>query len=165
MNDRTKTAAQAIRAALKSELSANSKKVSVRIDRYSMGSAIHVEIKDASMKFAEVHAIASAYEEVRRCEISGDILSGGNMYVSVGWSHGARGERAARHVDAVKEAMQGAGAHGGFYDVSSARGVSVVTDGVGGFQLFKGGAAGMHVNTAETAAAIVADYVDELAAA
>lgn len=73
--------------------------VSVRSESYSMGSSVYVRIKDTTAAcFATVEAIATAHERVRR-DGYGEILGGGNMYVSVDVDHDAIVESHAEHVD------------------------------------------------------------------
>lgn len=55
--------------------------VSVRGDY----SSIRCEIKSASVSFEVVKAAAYKHHHVRRCEISGDILCGGNTYVNISY--------------------------------------------------------------------------------
>lgn len=74
--------ANEIRARLKA-LKINSKKVSVRIERFAGGSGINVKIKDAIIDEKVVAKIAYDYQRIDRCEFSGDILSGCNVYVEV----------------------------------------------------------------------------------
>ena len=76
--------AKEIRNRLKAELGLNSRQVSVRSSR---GSAIHVTIKVPVAK-SPIEAIAKGAECVRRCEFSGDILSGGNTFVFVEYEEG-----------------------------------------------------------------------------
>ncbi|OMD09838.1 LPD29 domain-containing protein [Paenibacillus odorifer] len=56
-------------------------KFSVRSSRFSMGSSVDVSWTNMPSRSA-VEAIISKYDRVRRCEYTGEILSGGNMYVS-----------------------------------------------------------------------------------
>ena len=74
---------KAIRAELKRRHGYTSRQVSVRKDSYSMGATIYVTIKDASIKLSDVEAVASAFGTVRRCEVTGEILGGGNTYLAV----------------------------------------------------------------------------------
>jgi len=60
-----------------------SRQVAVRSESFSMGSSITVTIKAAGIPLATVHEIAERAEHVRRCEVTGDILGGGNRYVTV----------------------------------------------------------------------------------
>lgn len=80
--------AAAIRAALKAR-HISSRQVSIRAEYFSMGSAIRVSIKDAAVPLALVKAIAEDHESIRRCEMTGDILSGGNRYVTVSYAQSA----------------------------------------------------------------------------
>src|SRR3972149_5470657 len=83
----TTKAASEIRAALKAAHGWTSKQVSVRNESYSMGSSVHVVIKDAEVALREVSRIATAHENIYRDD-SGEILSGGNSYVHVSYAHG-----------------------------------------------------------------------------
>jgi len=56
-------------------------KASVRSEQYSGGSSIYVKVKKGSVQ--EATEIAKKCEKISRCEASGEILSGGNRYVSV----------------------------------------------------------------------------------
>jgi len=71
-----------IRQALKAKGITN-KQVSVKSKSYSMGSSIHVTIKDLSISRKMVEEIANKKESVRRCEVTHEILSGGNQFVFV----------------------------------------------------------------------------------
>lgn len=93
-----------IRKTLKSKHNISSRQVSVRADSFSMGSAIRVRINDANIAIDVVKAIASSAESIRRCEISGEILSGGNRYLSVSYSQDALDAIAARWLGAVDAA-------------------------------------------------------------
>lgn len=68
--------ADRLRAALK-QAGFNSRQVSVRHDH----STLRVTIRDASVSLTRVQEIAGAFESVRRCEATGEILLGGNCYV------------------------------------------------------------------------------------
>lgn len=82
----SKKSAQQVREAIKA-LGYGPRQVSVRNESYAGGSSVRVVVKDAAVDFAAVEAAASAYQSVRYCHASGEILSGGNMYVSVCWDH------------------------------------------------------------------------------
>lgn len=82
----TKGGALGIAAAIRSELKArgwNARAVSVRADRYSMGATIYVTVKRSDVPISTVRTIAQAQERVDRCERTGEILSGGNIFVRV----------------------------------------------------------------------------------
>lgn len=77
-----KEKAAAIRKELK-KLGVTNRQVSVRSRNSGYDEAIDVTIKDLKVNKAKVEAIANRYEYIRRCEYSGEILSGGNTYVFV----------------------------------------------------------------------------------
>lgn len=81
-------AAASIRQALKAK-HITARQVSVRADQYSMGSTIHVRIKDSTVRKAVVEEIANAHEIVHRDSSSGEILCGGNRFVDVGYTEEA----------------------------------------------------------------------------
>ena len=76
------TPAQAVRAALKAE-GFNARRVTVRHQH----STLYVTIRDACASLSKVKAIADKYSVVRRCEATGEILCGGNIFVDVAYSH------------------------------------------------------------------------------
>jgi hypothetical protein len=79
-----------IRAELKAKHKWSSRDVSVKADHFSMGSAIRISIKNPAVPLAAVKEIASAHESISR-DASGEILSGGNRYLDIGYS--SRGAR------------------------------------------------------------------------
>lgn len=76
-------AAAEIRSELKTRYGWTSRQVSVRASSFSGGSAIDIKIKAAGVSVEAVKAIAEGQESIHRCEITGEILSGANRYVSV----------------------------------------------------------------------------------
>ena len=72
------TPAQTLRAALKAA-GFNARRVTVRQNH----STLYVTIRDAWTSLTQVKAIADKFEVVRRCEASGEILCGGNIFVDV----------------------------------------------------------------------------------
>lgn len=78
---RTEKAAQ-LRKELK-KCGWTSRDISVRAKRCTYSSAIDVVVKRADIDMGRVKELAMEYESIRRCEASGEILSGGNTYVSV----------------------------------------------------------------------------------
>ena len=96
-----------IRATLKARHGWNARQVSVRASYYSMGSSIDVTIKDPAISLPTVKAIAEGAEHIRRCEATGEILGGGNRYVSVRYSHEAQEILGRRYADAVQRAVNG----------------------------------------------------------
>lgn len=149
--------AKIIRAELKAQGISN-RKVSVRAEYFSMGQAIRVEIKDPAVEIATVKAIAEPHEKIDRCELTGDILAGGNTYLTVEYSPEANEARAEQYVEPTREAFEAAKA-----DPSSCvqiKGTHVeVSFSHGSYQLWNGDTPGMHVSTVECAARVVADYV------
>ncbi len=78
-----------IRDTLKKAYGITSKQVSIKTHNYSMGSSIYINIHDPAIDIKDVENIANPKESVRRDE-SGEILSGGNRFVFVGYSDRAR---------------------------------------------------------------------------
>src|SRR5262249_28711190 len=70
--------ADKLRVALKSA-GFSARQVTVR-QRHS---TLDVTIRDATVSQTQVKAIAGAFESVRRCEVTGEVLLGGNVFVSV----------------------------------------------------------------------------------
>ncbi|WP_436890275.1 hypothetical protein [Mammaliicoccus sciuri] len=71
--------AKEIRTELKKELGYTNRQISVK----NNWSSIDVVIKDESVDREAVEKIAYPLEEVDRCEITGEILAGGNTFVFV----------------------------------------------------------------------------------
>lgn len=107
-----KEAASDIRATLKKQHGWTSKQVSVVSDVYSMGSTVRVMIKDPAVNIEDVKAVAEPHESIRRCEMTGDILSGGNMYIHVNYSSEAMDIRKNRYLPAVLKAIEERAQHG-----------------------------------------------------
>ncbi len=106
--------AAAIRQELKKRFGWGSRQISVRADHFSMGSAVDVTIKDASISINIVEAIAKDKgERIHRCEITGDILGGGNTYIHVNYTEEAKAEIGAPYFDALKAAVEAAQNSGG----------------------------------------------------
>ncbi|MDE2098352.1 MAG: hypothetical protein KGL39_13950 [Patescibacteria group bacterium] len=78
----TTESARIIRTELK-KLGITSRQVSVRTDYYSMGSAIRITVKDPAVSLHQVTEIAQPHEDIDRDSVTGEILSGGNTYVTV----------------------------------------------------------------------------------
>lgn len=75
-----------IRAELK-KAGITSKMVSVKSSYFSCGSSVDVKIKDAALLsdefIAKVEGIANPHSHVDYDQITGEVLSGGNMYLTV----------------------------------------------------------------------------------
>ena len=93
--------AKQIRHQLKTELGLTQKDVSVRAHSYSMGASIYVTLKTTRGSLDAVSAIARQHEHVRYCEVSGDILSGGNTYVQVRYDRDVLKSEAAKYTEMV----------------------------------------------------------------
>lgn len=100
----TKEHAAEIRKAFKAK-GWNAKMVSVRMHQYSMGSSIYVSIKHPSIPPEVARKIAEAHQRVDRCEMTGEILSGGNMFVFVETTDEVQAQLAAPYVDAIRKAL------------------------------------------------------------
>lgn len=70
-----------------------------------MGSSITVTIKSPEVDEFRAKEIAEGKERISRCEITGDILSGGNRYVDVRYSPDCKKIMARRHVAALEAAL------------------------------------------------------------
>ena len=81
----TNERAKAIRKELRAKLGATSRDISVRSDKYSMGATIYVKIKSADYSLEAVKEIAESHASIRR-DSFGEILKGGNVYVSVDYA-------------------------------------------------------------------------------
>lgn len=86
-----KDKAATIRKDLKA-LGWSGRQVSVRVCR---GSSIYVTVKDPTVSLHKVEKIAMPYQSVRRCEYSGEILSGGNTFITVEYDRNLVREKAA----------------------------------------------------------------------
>jgi len=106
----TKEHAAAIRQAYKAK-GWTARDISVRIHLYSMGSSIYVVIKNPDVPFKVVEDIANGAESIRRCEYSGEILSGGNRYVHVNYSSEARATIHANYAGVLTDAARALGAN------------------------------------------------------
>lgn len=69
-----------IRKALK-EMGYNSRMVSVRNERGGYDSSITLVIRDAKVNYSKVEEVAKSFKKIDRCEVSQEILCGGNTYV------------------------------------------------------------------------------------
>lgn len=96
--------AAALRAAYKAK-GWNSRMISVRAEYYSMGSSLHITIKNPAIPYAEVERIASGSERIDRDQF-GDILSGGNRFVYVKYSDAAAFALTANALPMVTEAAE-----------------------------------------------------------
>lgn len=96
--------AAAIRVALKGK-GWTGRDVSVRADYFSMGSAVRISIKNPAVSLAAVKAIAEPAERIDR-DGFGEILSGGNRYVSISYTAEAVAALAAPWLGPVRAAFE-----------------------------------------------------------
>lgn len=101
----TKEHAAAIRADYKRH-GWSSRDISVQSDSFSLGSSITVRIKNPNVSISVAKALAERHEVVRRDERTGDILGGGNRYVSVSYSHEAAQAIQEKYADVLNAAAQ-----------------------------------------------------------
>jgi hypothetical protein len=101
----SKDAAKRIRKALKAELGLTSKDVSVRSSRSRHDRAVTVTIRRVDIDRTEVTEVANRERYVQRCEVSHEVLAGGNVFVTVTYDDDAI--RPLR--DAFFEALQALG--------------------------------------------------------
>lgn len=78
--------AAAIREQLKAELKAGRNEVSVKASSSSMSGSLRVVVLTNSVSLCDVKRICAPFEDVRRDERSGEILMGGNTYLTVEYS-------------------------------------------------------------------------------
>lgn len=99
--------AKAIRQELKKDHGWTTRQVSVRSENFSMGSSINVRVKDPAVDLTVVEEVAKRIaESISRCEITHEILSGGNRYVSVNYSSDALTALAADYIEAIEALEQ-----------------------------------------------------------
>ncbi len=94
-----------ITAALK-ELGINSRMVSVRVPHHG---AVSVTIRDSRVDYGTICKITKQFEQVNCCDYSGDILAGGNTFVSVYTSTEADAGYAKFYLEQVSEALANVG--------------------------------------------------------
>lgn len=75
--------------------------VNVRVKYCLYDSVIVITIKDISIPYAKVEALASKQEHIYRCERTGEILAGANTYIRVSYS--CEAEEAAMHTPRYKD--------------------------------------------------------------
>ena len=97
--------AAVIRDTLKRDHGWTSRQVSVRAEYFSLGSSITVIVKDPAIPLPVIKAIAEQAERIRR-DGFGEILGGGNRYVSVSYNRETLAIMGRRYADAVQRAVQ-----------------------------------------------------------
>ena len=74
------------------EMGFNTKKISVKVKNSTMSTSLNVTIKCPQTSKSKVEEVLNKYRDVRYCEASGEILSGGNTYVIVSYEWGLENE-------------------------------------------------------------------------
>ena len=100
----TETAKQ-LRAEYKRE-GWNARMISVRVTHGGCDGMIRVEIKNVQVPFWKAKRMADDKDRIATCEITGEILSGGNIYVDVQESRERKEILARRHLQAVEDAIE-----------------------------------------------------------
>lgn len=104
MSESTSDSAARLRAAYKAK-GWNARMISVRVGHFSCG-AVHVTVRDPRVPFEEAERMARATaERLDRDSLTGEILNGGNIYVSVAHSNECKAVLARRHLAALEAAV------------------------------------------------------------
>lgn len=96
-----KESAKRIREEIKERFGLNSRQVSVQSDAIS----ISVKVKDPDAPIKEIRKIAKKYESIDYDHATGEILSGGNLYVSTVASREVHQAWRERYHEAVEKAL------------------------------------------------------------
>ena len=91
-----------LRKEFKEKLGANSRTISVRNPHYS---SIVITIKDLTIDKEKVIEIAKKYESVDRCHVTGEVLAGGNTFVSVSYDDDILELEASRYIELAKHLL------------------------------------------------------------
>lgn len=116
--------AKALRADLKAA-GYKGREVTVKHEHFSLGSEIVVTVRNPEIQIAGVKAIANGYEKIDRCEFSGEILGGGNTYLSVRYSDEALSIREDRVLPAINIALERLAGHPNDRTLESAAGYEI----------------------------------------
>lgn len=71
---------------LRKELGLKPKDISIRIENCGYSESIRVEIKNLLISKSDIENKLAKYRDVGRCEVTGEILQGGNTYVTVNYN-------------------------------------------------------------------------------
>ena len=96
----------AIRAELK-KLGYNSKQISVRSGDCGYSDYTNIRIKDMAIRINDVKKVCKAFESVDYDEYTGEILAGGNCYISVDYDYDALEEARKNELPKVEELIKG----------------------------------------------------------
>ena len=92
-----------IRQELKKELGYNSRQVSIKSKPGGYSYSFIFTIRDKNVNYDKVNEFAHKYKSVSRCEYSGEILSGGNTYITVTFSDKLKDEMENKHFLKLRE--------------------------------------------------------------
>jgi hypothetical protein len=92
-----------IRQELKKELNYNARQVSVKSELGGYSYSFIFTIRDKNVNYDKVNEFAHKYKSVSRCEYSGEILAGGNTYITVRFSDKLKEEMENKHFPKLKE--------------------------------------------------------------
>jgi len=90
-----------IRKQMKKELGYNAKQVSVG----SKNGNCTFTIRDAKVNKGKVKEFANNFEKIDRCQMTGEILLGGNTFVNVYSTDEVKNVWAAKYIDTIKAAV------------------------------------------------------------
>lgn len=96
---------KAIRERIKNELGYNSKQVSVRSSYCGYSSETSITVKDLSCDFEAIEKIANSFEKVDYDQYNGEILSGGNTYISVAYDWGVLHQAEEKEIENAEKAI------------------------------------------------------------
>ena len=100
--------ADKIRQELKA-LRYGTRQVSVRTSGAGYSDSIRITIKDVSINEKEIEKIADKYESIRYDDYTGEILSGGNLYIFVEYDYNVVQNAAEPYRELAKEVIETAG--------------------------------------------------------
>ena len=83
----------------------NNRMVGVQVNYGSIDSSIVVIVKDVRVPYGEAMRIAKGAEHIDRCEMSGEILGGGNCFVHIRLMDTVEMELTNRYREAVQNAI------------------------------------------------------------
>lgn len=100
-----KEVAKNMRTALKEELGITSKEVSVRVGAHGSDHTIAVTIKSLTAPYSAVESVAKRFEKIDVEELTGEILAGCNIFVSVRYKDGLLDRMKQERVEEAKRAL------------------------------------------------------------
>lgn len=83
----------------------NRRQVSIREPRSGYDRCFELTIRDPKFEVEYIESLVSGFQRVYRCEASGEILSGGNIWIDVSATDEVLDTWASEYLDQVTEAM------------------------------------------------------------